>query len=77
MQYYTCECGHRRAWGSIPPDPCAGCPKCGTLAHYGQREAKDHEFSETQTTRDGREVDVCTYCFRTRHEIEQAETETA
>lgn len=34
MQTYRCECGESVAWGSMPPAPCSGCPKCGTRKEW-------------------------------------------
>lgn len=34
MQTYRCRCGDRVSFGSMPPDPCSGCDKCGSsLVH--------------------------------------------
>lgn len=79
MQYYRCRCGETRSFGSMPPDRCRGCSKCGTnLVNMRLQGLDDHRppqphkfFTEQVETNDGpKPLDRCRWCLRTRAEIE-------
>jgi hypothetical protein len=76
MQYYRCKCGFREAWGSMPPNRCSGCKKCGTnLATHPDAHTipLPHAFYETlvETNEGLKPLDRCKYCYRTRKQIEE------
>ncbi len=71
MQYYRCKCGAAESWGSMGPDPCYGCAKCGTtldLAPNLHRDPIPHEMIEgTVMTDDGEKpLTRCRFCQKTR-----------
>lgn len=76
MRYFRCKCGETTAFGSMSPDRCYGCPKCGmTLASHpdNHRTPEPHDFTGSirQMSEVGPvDVPVCRYCHRTRWEIE-------
>lgn len=56
MQLSVCECGEYTSYGSIPPNRCAQCSKCGThptLNGIGQpAKPQDHEWCTEQVETD-------------------------
>lgn len=83
MQYYRCKCGHRESWGSLPPDRCQRCEKCGSdlaFSPESHREPIEHDFSAVNTveTDDGPKLLTrCRYCYRTKAEVQASEGEKA
>lgn len=70
MQHYSCKCGESTSFGSMAPNPCAKCEKCGTSYGWleGRQEPpepKPHDWQmEMVDTDDGeKSLTRCSWCF--------------
>ncbi len=75
MKFYRCKCGSRRAWGSMPPPPCAKCRDCASGLAQGPNEhlePLDHEFrvDQVKTDRGLQPVTRCRWCLVTKADID-------
>ena len=85
MQTYSCSCGNAKAYGSMGPDRCCGCSKCGTklmpinwvVAHPGFKDPPEpHDFSykeKVETDEGIKELTRCRWCHQTKKRIEEEE----
>ena len=76
INYGKCKCGYIEAFGSMPPNPCDRCEKCGTGYGYGApwyKEPIEHEFQlEGVETNEGtKQLSRCIYCRETKGKIEK------
>ena len=80
MQYYRCKCGEHTAWGSMPPNRCFKCEKCGSdLAQAPglHRDPVPHDFTSIEnikTDQGDMTITRCRYCHRTKAQIERVGT---
>lgn len=75
MRHYRCRCGNRKMWGSMPPSPCQGCPKCGTtMAHDPARckTPEPHDWTTEETVGDGDTVRRTTRCRRCHERMDDS-----
>lgn len=82
MRYYRCKCGAHEAWGSLGPNPCTRCKKCGSDlagAPTSHAEARPHCMVVTPVTAeidDGQKevgsITRCIWCLRTLKQITDA-----
>ena len=65
MRYWECKCGNFQAFGSMPPEPCSFCKKCGTNAF--QQEPEPHDFRIRYSEETGEPVySMCINCHERR-----------
>ena len=65
MQWYRCKCGYESVYGSVIPQPCEGCDKCGTtlaMSADGHREVEPHEMSPEVAQMHGHTYHHCKRC---------------
>lgn len=67
MIYYRCKCGSSESIGSLPPDPCEQCAKCGSdLASSPElhRSPLEHEWTTELVETDSgmAELTRCRWC---------------
>ncbi len=78
MKFYRCKCGDSTVYGSLSPNPCDRCSKCGSDLARGPEshcEPRPHSLavSRTEVLTDsgpvGGEITQCVWCLKTLAEI--------
>jgi hypothetical protein len=77
MQYYECKCGEATAFGSMSPDKCTRCAKCGArllnIAYKAKATEEDwkpapHEWKTYYVVNTGKPYEKCAVCFERKSE---------
>ena len=80
MMYYRCKCGHLESVGSMSPNPCQQCEKCGSdLAPSPDlhRGPKEHAWETRLVDTDAgkQELTVCRWCHMKKTDYVKVEAE--
>lgn len=77
MIYYRCKCGFSTAYGSMPPNVCDFCEKCGSdlaMSPDSHRPPQRHEWSTqpVQSDAGGATLTRCRWCGTRKAQWEAA-----
>lgn len=69
MQYYECECGKSKSFGSMSPGNCKPCEHCGTIlwnVRWKKELRPDPDEHEWTTQYEGVTKTPYKFCFKCR-----------
>lgn len=70
--YGKCTCGACEWFGSMPPNPCDLCHKCGTGPAGRPPPPHDFQVRQVETDEGSESLSYCRWCFKTRGQIARA-----